>query len=116
MSNYKEPTQAVIALIEGTLSKARKNIKVKIVERLIIWWKLQQARKAAKKYNLDFELRCVFNHQIPYISAGKGIVKVPMESGKTGLYKANITEFLGNTGQKNWKFEFVGYDTEGELK
>lgn len=77
---------------------------------------LRLARKAAKKYNLDFIKKCCFAHQIHGISnktpKHNEIVKVPMESGKTGLYKVTIDSCWGNTGQKDWYYEFQGYNNE----
>ncbi len=76
---------------------------------------IKKARKAAKKFNLDFEHRCCFRHQLNYKGLRKGngeIVEVPMESGKIGLYKIISERYsliFEDTGQRNWKFEFQGY-------
>ena len=80
-------------------------------------YNLWKARRAAKKYNLDFNRNCVFDYQMSHyglIEHGqlrdRKVVEVPMQSGKIGLYKATVTlTWPGNTGQKNWKFEFQGY-------
>lgn len=73
-----------------------------------------EARAAAKKYDLDFVKTCMFRHELSHISGvrqGAGeIVKIPMESGKTGLYKVTSEMFnYGGTGQRDWYFEFQGY-------
>lgn len=79
------------------------------------WWRLRQARRAAKKYQLDFEHRCCWRHQLEYVGLEDGsgeIVFVPMKSGKTARYKATSERYnhlFTDTGQKNWKFEFQGY-------
>jgi hypothetical protein len=41
-------------------------------------------------------------------------MKVPMQSGRTGLYKVTSERYnvlFEDTGQKNWYFEFQGYAT-----
>ena len=78
---------------------------------------LWKARWLAKKYKLDFNHNCVFDHQVAHYGLfehgqlhNEKIVEVPMESGKIGLYNATVTlRWPGNTGQKNWHFEFQGY-------
>lgn len=78
---------------------------------------LRKARKAAKKYNLDFVKKCYFSYQLyrnfSGLKNGTGeIVKVPMESGKIGLYKVNSDRSnYGNTGQYDWYFKFQGYES-----
>jgi len=79
-------------------------------------YNLWKARRAAKKYKLDFNHNCVFDHQLQNYNLWEhgqlktNNIEVPMESGKIGLYKATITlTWPGHTGQKNWKFEFQGY-------
>ena len=68
--------------------------------------------------NLDFEHRCVWRHQLKYggLRNGNGeIVRVPMESGRVGLYRATSSRYSyssDDTGQKNWKFEFIEYEDE----
>ena len=87
------------------------------LERLVSWWRLRQARRAAKKYGLDFEVWCVFDYQLkPYGYPGSGqLCEVAMKSGKTAIYRAEITEFWpGNTGQKSWRFEFQGYKSAND--
>lgn len=87
------------------------------LERIVSWWRLLQARRAAKKYGLDFEHRCCFRHQVAHIGTGlkdgRGeIVLVPMQSGKVARYEVNAEPFSwsANTGQMNWRFEFQGYE------
>lgn len=69
------------------------------------------ARRLAKKRGMDFHHNCVFPEQLR--SLGKfdhgDIVRVPMTSGKTGLYKAIMTKIY-ETDQRDWRFEFQGYD------
>lgn len=77
-----------------------------------VWRNLRKARKAAKRYGLDFTVKCVFDYQLRNYGLVKhnSICQVKMESGKTGLYLAKITKhWPGNTGQKDWSFEFQGY-------
>lgn len=87
---------------------------MKMVDKIKEAYYLRQARKAAKKYNLDFERKCIFDFELytqsyGYAKDGETSL-IPMESGKTGIYKAKITKiYPGNTGQKDWKFEFQGY-------
>lgn len=75
--------------------------------------KLKKARKAAKKYHLDFNHKCLFNHQLSYsgLNYGNGeIAEVPMESGKTGLYQViSDSSTYNGTGQRDWYFTFMGY-------
>lgn len=87
------------------------NIFKKYSELLKDAFELKQARKAAKKYNLDFVKKCYFLHELRHISGIKtGKVKIPMESGKTGLYKVRSDcSNYGSTGQRDWYFTFQGY-------
>lgn len=89
-----------------------------VVDRLVSWWRLKEARRAATKYGLDLEYRCCFRHQI--VGIGEGIkngsgeiARIPMKSGKTALYKVTSERFnyssADDTGQRNWHFEFQGY-------
>ena len=88
-----------------------------LTARFVAWWRYRQARKLAKKYNLDFVHKCCFRHQI--INIGEGIeygygeiVRVPMKSGKIALYKLTserVCVVFEDTGQRNWYFEFQGY-------
>lgn len=65
----------------------------------------------------DFEHRCCFKHQI--INQGKGtksgggeIVEIDMESGKIALYKLysdRVSYVFEDTGQRHWKYLFIGY-------
>jgi hypothetical protein len=77
--------------------------------------KITNPRKAAKKFNLDFEHRCCFRNQLNYkgLRNGNGeIVEVLMQSRKIGLYKVTSERYnyaFEDTGQRNWKFEFQGY-------
>ena len=85
------------------------------IARFRSWFYLKRARRAAKKYGLDFAHRCAFRHQLDYYGLKNGdgeIVKVPMTSGKTGLYKVTsemLRTGVDYTGQQNWHFEFQGY-------
>ena len=87
------------------------------LKRIVSWWKHRQVRKAAKKYDLDFEHRCCFPEQV--IGIGEGlkygcgeIVRVLMQSGKIALYKVTsrrVNYSADDTGQRHWLFEFQGY-------
>jgi hypothetical protein len=85
------------------------------------WWYHKQMRRAAKKHNLDFEQRCCFREQVVRIGIGLEhgtgeIVKIPMESGRLGLYKVTsrrVDHSADDTGQRHWKYEFQGY--EGDM-
>jgi hypothetical protein len=73
------------------------------------------ARLLAKVHKLDFEHRCCFRHQLKYpgLVDGSGeIVLVKMKSGRMARYKVTSEQLepFNNTGQKNWKFEFQGYN------
>lgn len=88
-----------------------------LMKQLGNWWRLRWARKAAKKYGLDFEHKCCFRHQID--SIGKGvrngngeIALIEMTSGKTAKYRVTSERYnmaFEATGQRNWLFEFQGY-------
>jgi len=88
------------------------------LERIVSWLRLLQARRAAKKYGLDFEHKCCFQHQVAGIGVGLRsgdgeIVLVPMRSGKTARYKVTSERYsyvFDDTGQRNWRFEFQGYE------
>lgn len=85
---------------------------------LVSRWKLYLARRAAKKYKLDFEHKCCFYEQICHIGEGikygtGEIARIPMQSGKIALYKVTATRLdniFQDTGQRNWYFEFQGYE------
>ncbi len=89
-----------------------------LLERIVSWWRHAQARRAAKKYGLDFTHKCCFHHQVAHIGAGlkdgRGeIVLVPMTSGKVARYKVTSERYsyvFEDTGQRNWRFEFQGYE------
>lgn len=82
-----------------------------MLNELLGWWRLRQARKAAKRYDLDFEIGCVFDYQLkPYGYPRHGqLCEVAMQSGKKAIYRAEITKFWPGNEQKNWRFEFQGY-------
>ena len=94
-----------------------------VIKRLVCWWRLKKARRAAKRYGLDFEHRCCFRHQVASIGEGiqhgdGEIARVPMKSGKVALYKVTSERFgftsADDTGQRNWHFEFQGYVDQRE--
>ena len=85
---------------------------MKLYNQLKKWIYLKRARLAAKKYELDFNVGCVFDYQLkPYGYPKSGdICHIPMQSGRTAIYKAKVTKWWdGGTGQKSWRFEFQGY-------
>jgi len=89
-----------------------------IFKYIVSWRNFRRSRYTAKRYGLDFERKCVFDHQLRPLGYPRhgGIVSVSMRSGKVGLYKASITRFWpGNTGQKDWLFEFQGYARSSEF-
>jgi hypothetical protein len=71
-------------------------------------WRLFRARRAAKKYNLDFVKTCVFPEQVKHVQQGD-TVEIEMESGKTGLYQVSIKFSCYGTGQRDYHYKFVGY-------
>ena len=90
--------------------KLRKPRWLHSLHELVGFWK---ARRAAKKFNLDFEHGCCFDSQLRnytrFPEDGR-IVDVKMQSGKVALYKMILVRYLpGSTGQKHWRFEFQGY-------
>lgn len=97
----------LLEYLEPILSKGHDAISVRLHAIVM--------RRLAEKYNMDFEHRCCFRHQINYkgLKHGNGeIVEVPMRSGKIGLYKVNSDRYniaFDDTGQRNWKFEFQRY-------
>ena len=88
------------------------------LERIVSWWRHAQARRAAKKYGLDFEHKCCFRHQVANIGTGLKdgcgeIVLVPMLSGRIARYKVTSERFsytFDDTGQRNWLWQFQGYE------
>lgn len=90
-----------------------------LFNRIISWYRQKQVRRAAKKYDLDFEVRCAFIEQVSPMCRGLKygigeVVEVPMKSGRVALYKVTGERYcyvFKDTGQKNWKFEFQGYST-----
>lgn len=99
----------LLEYLEPKLSKNKGAVSVRLHAIVI--------RYLAEKYNMDFEHRCCFRAQLDYkgLLHGNGeIVEVPMQSGKTGLYKVESERYniaFEDTGQRNWKFEFQGYKT-----
>lgn len=91
-----------------------------LLERIVSWWRHNQARRAAKKYGLDFTHKCCFRHQVAHIGVGLKdgcgeIVLVPMASGKVARYKVTSERYsyvFEDTGQRNWRFEFQGYEPD----
>ena len=86
------------------------------IRKIFNWWRLRKARKLALRYGLDFTHSCVFDEQlnlpIRHLMRG-GLVLIPMKSGRKAYYKGIITShYPGNTGQKDWLFEFQGYQEE----
>ncbi len=82
-----------------------------MINQLRKWQKHKRIRRMAKKYDLDFETGCVFNHQLRLYGYPKHdeVCQIEMQSGKTALYRAEIIKICGSTGQKSWRFEFQGY-------
>lgn len=85
--------------------------KTGLLDRVVDWWRFRQVRIAAKKYGLDFEVKCVFDEQLsPYGYPKHGqLCEIAMQSGKTAIYRAVITRFWPGNAQKDWRFEFHGY-------
>ena len=86
------------------------NAPASLVGRLVSWWRLKQARRTAKKYDLDFEVKCVFDHQLrPYGNPRDGqLCVIALHSGHA-IYRAKVTRFWPGNKQKDWRFEFQGY-------
>lgn len=92
------------------------------LERIVSWWRHAQARRAAKKYGLDFEHTCCFRHQVANIGTGLKdgcgeIVLVPMQSGRIARYKVTSERFsytFDDTGQRNWLWQFQGYEPDND--
>lgn len=74
------------------------------------------------KNPLDFEHSCCFREQIEDIGKGTKngngeIVRVAMKSGKTGLFRLfseRVNYTFGDTGQRNWKYLFIGYELKDQ--
>lgn len=82
--------------------------------KVIDWW----FGKILKRY--DFEMRCLFPHQLSYEGLsynGGDNVKVPFKSGRIGIYKVEVEDYnifdpdRDFTSQKNWRFKFKRFVT-----
>lgn len=74
--------------------------------------------KYSPKRRLDFTHPCCFKHQVKqygiHLDTGEN-VEVQMHSGKTGVYKVTSNpNGYGNTGQRDWHFEFLCYKQSQE--
>lgn len=79
--------------------------------------KKERTEKDFGKHKNDFEHRCKFRDQI--LKIGRGTkhgdgeeVEVDMRSGKTAIFKLYSERYnyvFEDTGQKNWRYLFVGY-------
>lgn len=72
----------------------------------------REPAKPDPRRQMDFEVRCVFDHQLrPYGSPKDGdTVEIKMRSGHFGIYKVEfLRNWPGHTGQRDWKFWFQGY-------
>jgi hypothetical protein len=65
----------------------------------------------AVKYELDFEVGCIFDRSLKYYgnANNKVLCRIQMKSGRVAEYLPTITKYWGDTGQKSWKFEFIRY-------
>lgn len=79
-----------------------------LINMLVDDYRYFKARRAAKKYKLDFSHLCKFPEQVQHRVHGE-TVEIDMQSGKVGLYRVSVKNVGYGTHQRDYHYKFVGY-------
>lgn len=90
----------------------KRNVKMAEIQEKL---ELKRSDDSFLKHPMDFGFRCVFESQLDRnhyrgLKNGNGLVEVPLQSGRVGIYKVFSERYdylFSDTGQKNFYFVFI---------